>query len=64
MKIERPEGTVIVPVRGTRYVYKIAEKRYLKDKGNNVNKRICIDNGKNLPEKRLRSYWRRYHDQT
>ena len=42
MRIERPKGTVIVPVRGTRYVYKVAEKRYLKDKQYNVNKRVCV----------------------
>ena len=42
MKIERPEGTVIVPVKGTPYVYTVAEKRYLKEKKYNVNKRVCV----------------------
>ena len=37
MRIERPENTVIVPVKGKRYVYTIAEKRYLKDRQYNVN---------------------------
>lgn len=42
MRIERPESTVIVPVKGTKYVYTVSEKRYLKDKGYNVNKRVCV----------------------
>ena len=42
MRIERPENTVIVPVKGKRYVYTIAEKRYLKDRQYNVNKRTCF----------------------
>ncbi len=42
MKIERPENTVIVPVRGTKYVYCVLEKRYRKDKKYNVDKRVCV----------------------
>lgn len=42
MRIERPENTVIVPVKGKRYVYTVAEKRYLKDRQYNINKRTCI----------------------
>ena len=42
MKIKRPEGTVIVPVNGKKYVYKITDKRYLKEKKYNEDKRVCI----------------------
>lgn len=42
MIIERPESTVINPVNGTRYVYAVSEKKYLRDKKYNVNKRVCV----------------------
>ena len=42
MKVKRPENTLIVPVKGIRYVYITLEKIYKKDKKYNVNKRKCV----------------------
>ena len=41
-KVLRPKGTLIVTVKGIRYVYVVAEKRYNKEKHYNENKRVCI----------------------
>ena len=42
MKIKRPEGTIIATISGKKYVYKVVQKNYLKEKKYNEDKRVCI----------------------